>query len=371
MDKNITDLIYLMSCALNETDPDPKIASDIDIGMLYELCRKHSVSALIYPALEKAGIQSDDFSQAFHKSVRKNILFNIERKAITDEFERQGIWYMPLKGIILKELYPNAGMRQMSDNDILIDPRYRENSRDIMLSRGYKIEHYDTGYCDEYMKPPVLNFEIHIRLFQYESDSIVSKYYENISDKLLSDGVSRCGRRLSDEDLYVYLTAHEYKHYSGGGTGIRSLADCYLFIKSKGDDLDWNYIDLQLSMLGLDQYEKKRREIAMKLFSHADPLHLSNAEEEDVMMYIRYGIYGTSEKKADTQLEKSMSSGQTKLGYILSRAIPKPSYIKEWYPFFRKHPLLLPAGYVLRWIKALTKSRNKVKSEIHALKKHR
>lgn len=45
--------------------------------------------------------------------------------------EQRGIWYLPLKGIILKEFYPSVGMRQMSDNDILFDEAFAEQVRGV------------------------------------------------------------------------------------------------------------------------------------------------------------------------------------------------------------------------------------------------
>lgn len=44
---------------------------------------------------------------------------------------------MPLKGVILKELYPKIGMRQMSDNDILFDETYRKDVVRFMKNKGY------------------------------------------------------------------------------------------------------------------------------------------------------------------------------------------------------------------------------------------
>ena len=70
--------------------------------------------------------EDSDFHQAYNKAVRKNVILDVERTAIFEEFERKGIWYMPLKGSILKELYPENGMREMADNDVLYDAKNNE-----------------------------------------------------------------------------------------------------------------------------------------------------------------------------------------------------------------------------------------------------
>ncbi len=40
--------------------------------------------------------------QVKKKSIRKNCLLDIERTSILADMEQHGIWYMPLKGSILK-----------------------------------------------------------------------------------------------------------------------------------------------------------------------------------------------------------------------------------------------------------------------------
>ena len=57
-----------------------------------------------------------------------------------------GIWYAPLKGILLQALYPKYGMRQMSDNDILYGVEGQKKLIAMMKKRGYKTES-NPGAC--------------------------------------------------------------------------------------------------------------------------------------------------------------------------------------------------------------------------------
>ena len=76
--------------------------------------------------LESAGIYNDKFRTAKEKASRKNIFLDAGRKKLFSFCEENGIWYMPLKGSVLKELYPDFSMRQMADNDILFDAGYQQ-----------------------------------------------------------------------------------------------------------------------------------------------------------------------------------------------------------------------------------------------------
>jgi hypothetical protein len=50
---------------------------------------------------------------------------------------------------------------------------------------------------------------------------------------ILFDAERADGMRLSDEDFYVYLVAHEYKHFVACGTGLRSLLDAFVWLRAK------------------------------------------------------------------------------------------------------------------------------------------
>ena len=111
------------------------------------------------------------------------------------------------------------------DNDILYDGRYRERVRDILLERGFICDHFGKGPDDAYLKEPVYNFEMHHHLFLEANAGGFHSYYENVKDRLLKDEENAFGYHFRPEDFYLFMIAHEYKHFANGWTGVRSLAD--------------------------------------------------------------------------------------------------------------------------------------------------
>ena len=81
------------------------------------------LTAAVAFALEQVMPLPHAFDQAKKKAIRKLTLFEVERLTIAQAFEKARIWYLPLKGIMLKELYPKSAMRQMTDNDISMGKR--------------------------------------------------------------------------------------------------------------------------------------------------------------------------------------------------------------------------------------------------------
>lgn len=372
MNETYKDLIYLLSCAVNGITPEASRVQAMDLEKLYKLSKIHTVRAAICIALECAGVNNQHFHEAYMKAVRKNIYFDMERKSIIDAFEKKGIWYMPLKGSILKDIYPKTGMREMSDNDILYDASKQKDVMQIMLEKGYKADSIGKGNHDVYKKPPVLNFELHTELFGKQHEEPLYNYYTDVKRLLRKDAENSYGYHLSDEEFYIFMTAHEWKHYNGSGTGIRSLLDCYMYCKSKGDSLDLSYITEQCSRLEIADFEQKRRQLAMKVFSSDILPELNDAETDMLMYYLTSGTYGSIKNSAEKDVEKAFSKSKyrSKAHYILRYIFPDLKDMEMWFPFFYKHKLLLPIGYVWRWIRGIFKRKEYIKAKLKALKNY-
>lgn len=359
------DMLYLAACAINGIVPD---AENIDIDRLYAVSKFHSLTAICAMALESAGVTlSDKWREVKAKAIRKNILLDAERAQILGYFEQNGIWYMPLKGIILKDMYPKVGMRQMADNDILYDSSFQMQVKEYMESKGYKTESVGKGAHDTYHKPPVYNFELHTMLYHELSDKNIHDHYADVKSRLIKDNDNGYGYHFTDEDFYIFMTVHEHKHYSGGGTGLRSLLDCFVYLWAKGGKLDWGYIGGELDKLGIGEFERKSRALAMKVFSSAELPNLTEDEREMLEYYLLSGTYGTHKQSIENRMDKfaAQTGSKSKLRYIMSRLFPNAEFFKAYAPFFYKHRILLPVGWIYRIFKGLIVNGKNI---IHELK---
>ena len=373
--RNAYGMIYLTAYALKGKIPKAKKIQQYDLKDLFEVCKKHSLTACVAYALESAGIKDNDFIQAKAKAIRKNVLLDVERKIILDKLEDEHIWYMPLKGSILKDIYPMLGMRQMADNDILCDSTKMADVRDIFISEGYICEHFGQRNHDIYFKEPVLNFEIHSSLFPPLHIGNLYEYFKDVKPKLIKDDGNEFGYHFSDEDFYVFMVAHEYKHFSGGGTGVRSLVDTYIFLRKFEQTLDWDYIDTELEKLDIVSYEKKNRELAMKVFSG---IRLTEDEKELLDYYIFSGTYGNVEHSVNNKLKEYGTGAFAKFRYMLGRLFvpvsendPRYAGYLSYYSWFYEKKYRLPLLFFYRLWLGVTKSRKRSVNEIRILIKKR
>ena len=361
---SVDDLVYLVSCLLHNTHPDAQRISAINIKELYDLAGAHTLRGITAFALEHAGIHDAAFTAAKGLAIRKVVLLSLEREKVTAGLEKAGIWYMPLKGSVLKDYYPAIGMRESTDCDILFDESRAADVKDIMKGLGFTVEEYGMFHHDEYFKPPVSNFEMHKKLLALKLNDRSYAYYSDPKSRLLKDDGNNYGWHFSTEDFYIYMIAHEYLHYSDGGTGLRSLVDTYVYVKKFGDVMDWDYIARELEKQELADFEVKNRGLSLRLF---DGQSLTEDDTGMLKYIVGSGTYGTTANAVQNRLNAHPKSG---LQYILSRIFLPMDEIREKYPFVYKHKYLIPFLPFHRIIRAV-KRRRIALGEIRAVMKHK
>ena len=356
------DLIWLCRCALHGTVPEPERIQKTNLVKLQEMARFHSLTALTAAVLLKAGVQlPSEWTEARWKSVRKNLLLDAERAEIEAFLEENNIPFAPLKGILLKELYPEAGMREMADQDMLCDSRGREKLAAFMEKRGYSSSCIGRGNHDIFKKPPVYHFEMHTALFGTHQNPQFAEYFRKMEENLLRSG-SGCRKRLSDEEHYLYLTAHAFRHHAEGGTGVRTLLDFYLYLQNYGAFMNWEELSAGLDELGLTEYEATLRTLAHQLFAGEGEQSLTDKQREMLEYCLFSGTFGTTAHRVQ-------KAG--KWAYLRQRLFPDMAFYREFYPFFCRHRLLLPIAWLIRLFRAVLMRRNHLKKELNAiLKKH-
>ena len=251
MNSRQTDLLKLIYAAISKEKM--KLSDDFSIASLIPLIKTHELHALCYYGALECGISSEsEEMQSLFEQVCSHIFVSELQKRIACKtftlFEDNGIEYMPLKGILLKELYTYPEMRTMGDLDILIKLEQYPKIKELLEAREYT-EVTESDHELIWQKNNI-HIELHKRLIpSYNKD-----YYTYFGDGW-SLAVPECGTRykMDDENQLVYLFTHFAKHYRNGGIGIKQMVDLYLYTKSK-PDMDKERIRKALTSLSLLEF---------------------------------------------------------------------------------------------------------------------
>jgi hypothetical protein len=374
------DMLYLVSCAIHGRIPEKKYLDKMDFALIYKMAKFHSMQSIVYICLAKCRkvygdeiVQQnifDKFTADYQATVKKLVMFDVEREALCKLVGERGS-YLCLKGVVLQHYYPTLGMRQMTDNDILVDGASLGKIREHFVSRGYTVLSYGKGCHDTYCKGP-LTFEIHRKLFSSAAKTrLGSDYYKNVNNLLIRG--ERNGELLfGDDDFYVYFLYHAYKHYATAGCGVRTLADIYVYCTGN-KKLDWEYISRQLDLLAISDYERGSRKLALWLF---DPDRTPEAEmeadlQEMLLYYLTSGTFGTNARLLQNNVSEVAEGGEltarVKFKYFIGRIFPPFEYYKEAYPKLAKWIIPIPFIWLSRIFRGIKKSKT-IADEVNKVK---
>ena len=160
----------------------------------------------------------------------------------------------------------------------------------------------------------------------------------------------------------MFALAHAYKHYSGSGTGVRTLADIYVMNPHLGGIMNRDEVEQKLTRLGIAEYEQHSRVLAEKLFSGARPLpEIELNTDEKKKNHIQNRLHELQGNAEGITL-------RTKLKYCCVRLFPGKEFCKYHYPFVYHHLWLLPFFWVWRMADKGISHRKKVKRELTFLR---
>ncbi|MBP3626429.1 MAG: nucleotidyltransferase family protein [Clostridia bacterium] len=355
MDNTKLTLIKLIKSGLTGENLGPIDIADFD--ELVNIAAAHQILMTLYYGVlnSKVDIPEDRFLSLKNASLKllfigKNQLFELNR--IFDALGAENIPFVPLKGTVLKDLYPTPEMRHMTDADIFIRTEQLDKIASVMEKLGYEYK-YDSDHETVYSLSDKLAVEFHKRLIpSYNNDFY--KYYENYWDRLDPQNPI-----LSDEDQFIYCLAHLAKHYRDGGAGIKYLIDIYVILKKQNINLD--YVFDELRKLQLDTFAKNIFKTVNVWFEGEESDEITELITEKVFSSGAYGkksdkTIAAAYKKTATQNENRNTLRFKKL---LIFFFPPFSAMAEKYPFLKKIPILLPLTWILRFIKVLFNGRIK------------
>lgn len=357
--KEIDYLLALLNSALKGTEPPAPV--DINTKKLLKLAIAQQVYNTVLPVLEKLNALDDEEKNQWNNyrlnELQKTIYLNNERESICADLDEAGIDYMYLKGLIIREYYPQSAMRQMSDNDIMYDESRRDDLYKIMKRHGF-YNGAAAGISDDFYKD-TCTIEFHRTLFNPEDDFCpefnpfenAKKYSEN-SHRYL----------MSAEDNYIYALSHMYKHYHCiDGCGIRFICDLYLLTNSD-DQLDWDYINKTVSRFGISDFQKLALGVSDVVFKDKEP---DDNEKELINFMFQGSVYGFSTRTIADDIEDAGG----KFKYFMHRLFPpKKEMIGNYYKL-QKMPFLLPLYYVIRLFKKAVQRNDAMKSELQDIRK--
>lgn len=354
------DIFLLIRSAINREKV--VLSDDFDWQLAFQTGQEHGILSLLYYGILNAGLEvNKNLLSTLRKQNLNNVLVGTNQqyayKTLKDEFCAAGVDFLPIKGAVIKHLYPNPEMRRMSDIDILIKTAQYEKIAPVMSRLGYTVT---TESDHEFVwTNQVVMFELHKRVIpSYNQD-----YYNYFGDgwRLAKSTAQPHEYQMSIEDHFIYLFVHFAKHYRDSGIGIIHLTDLYVYLKSY-PNMDLNYVKSEFKKLSLDAFFENVMASIDTCFNDAP-----STEKTDFIVnrVFHSGNFGTAENHAiSTALRVSKKGATAKnaqskifLDYLF---LPYKDMCKH-FPVLIKVPILLPFFWIVRIVRAILFTRGNIK----------
>lgn len=346
--------ISLLKSSILKTQPK-EVPEGIDFAEIFNCAKSQQVASLMYYAVEKLDNGPDaqlkvKWEKMFYEAIRNDATQQHEFEKLVKTLTENDVKLMPLKGSVMKKIYPKTDMRTMCDIDILYSCGDYEKVKGLMESEGYKVLKWDKIYHDSFYKLPVTNVELHRHLVEATNKN--RRYFDLAWERAVRDRENPNLYYMTDEDFYIFMVQHAASHFNESGLGVRPFVDMFVYLDSKRQ-LDFDYIKKELSILKLTKFEAQIKKVAGVWFGD-EPYDLEVKKIEEFVF--SNGIYGNG-ASAGTARIASVAKGNggllVKTLFILKSAFPGRSHMQECFRFLKKAPFLIPVFWVVRWFNIL------------------
>lgn len=338
-----------------------EIVPEQTMEAMYALAQRQDLAHFPGHVLGAEGkLGQDELSQKLKSAAMQALYRHVRReydyRQVCEAFQTAEIPFIPLKGTVLRDLYPQAWMRTSCDSDILVKPSDLERAVEVLRDRlGYKgfarTEH-DIG-CES---PTGMLLELHFDTIQERyasagSRGVLARVWEDA--RPVSQGAFHMV--MSDAMFYYYHIAHMAKHFETGGCGVRPFLD--LWILNHKTEFDGKAREELLREGGLWKFAQAAEKLAEAWFS-GEAMDEMTGQMQDYIF--RAGLYGDQENRA--ALGQAKNGG--KLRYVLFQRVFMPyRYLKAEYPVLEEKKWLTPVYQVKRWLRVLTQKDTKRRIE--------
>lgn len=349
MQRTVENIFFaLIRFEINGTELGDDIKNLITPEMLpalFKLSKKHDLAHLVGDALDKNGLLPDEseaqkrFLQERNMAIYRYEQMQYELEGICEALENAKIPFIPLKGSVLRQYYPEAWMRTSCDIDVLVPEDSAQAAREYLVEVLHYVCGEQTTHDISLYAESGVHLELHFDLIEdYVSESnkqVLSNIWEVCS---LKTG-AKYQREMSDEVFYFYHMAHMAKHFKNGGCGIRPILDDWI-LNQRNENEQARQSLLQKG--GIYTFAKQIWQLSACWFSGMPHTPFSLEMEQYIL---KGGVYGNSENRIAVQQVKKGG----KLRNVLSRIFIPYNLLKTQYPILEKYKIMFPFCQIARW----------------------
>lgn len=328
--------------------------SDEKLEKVHTFAKKHDLSQFIGAALAKKEIAVSKTAFQYYQNVMFTTVVRMQK--ISYEYDRAcealenaGIQFVPLKGAVIKNYYPEFWLRTSCDIDILVHKNDLEKAIAAINSNN-RFQVSKKHYHDvSLMTADGIHIELHFSIL--EANSNLDAVLKDVWAYTEPQENHKFLMRLTPEFFLFHIYAHTTYHFFKGGCGIKTIIDIFLL----ENNLQYNNDSLEvlLKKAKIKQFRQELKALSNVWFSNASHSEITPSIEKYIFSG---GVYGSRKNSIMVR-----STDQLYSRYVLRRIFVPYNILCSAYPILNKHKYLTPVFEVVRWVRFLFKGDYKAK----------
>lgn len=330
--------------------PCPEEISKETISEAYSIAQKQDMGHLFCAAT--ANLVDDSLKQEFNKqkmlAVFRREQISFEEQRVFALFDEHKIDYIPLKGSVIKDFYPEGWMRTSSDTDILIHFENGETAVNLLEEKlGYKYEGKSAKDFQLFSQSGV-HLELHYS--PENGNGKTDKLLAKIWDYAYKPNPDSSRYNLTTEFLMFYTLSHALYHFLGGGCGVKPFLD--LWVMEAQAQYKVEKLNALVKEGNCESFYNAFCGLTNVWFNNGEHTQLTQSMENYIF---GGGVYGSRENLGKAKAHRE--GGKAK--FLLNRIFKPKKELALQYPSLEKRPWLLPYYQIKRWFNLFNKDRRK------------
>lgn len=338
-------LLPVIRCGLGLEVPTLDL-NEQDYNELLRFGAKHSIQVIIIQ-----GLRRFDILPKYHNAIEDEhdrhvglFMFHIQAmEDITEALNNASVPFIPLKGSVIRDLYPDPSMRSSCDIDILVHEKDLDKAVEA-IKANTDLEYKDRKYHDVLLANDIISLELHFSV--KENMSNIDRLLKEAWNHAVPPSDGYC-YKFTPEYLMFHVLSHMSYHMVHGGLGIRHFID--LWVLRNKLSFDENEFKKMCSECGILTFYEKCCVLADYWFSDGVlPDELKTLEK----YCLEGGVFGSSETAAAANQREHKG-----IKYVFRRVFITTEVLQDEFPELRDKPYLWLYFQFKRWLRVFDKER--------------
>ena len=240
---------------------------------LANMALEHKVEGIIYSAITDEEIQLKVDKKIVEELKATSFYTKIEqiRKMsyldnIFEKFNHKNIEVLAVKGVVLKNIYPEHTHRSMNDANIIVKKKDIGRVKELLGSIGYEEKDENNKLHLKFNHRLFPTIEVHCSFI--EGKELPDSIWNNaVKDRVMNTEIQTLGY----EDFIVQLCCNMANNMKKLGLGVRQLTDLVLYIEAHRDSINWTSFIEKAEEHGVKKFSLIMFYLCHKLFGMEIP----------------------------------------------------------------------------------------------------